>query len=299
MKQENSRSAVLNNTSFEKDPDVCLVYNAFGLDGGALKKEEIFGRLPSTAKREEALKTLAEQAGLKICADGDSWINILFEISQAFGYEKTFFDVLEGHYYSASTAWPGDTFDQMLLEKTFKVHIDSGIFDFFIFSGGGNDMLGGGALGKLLKNKADGAGASDPEQYLKLDRIVSAVDKLRSGYLEIAQIVRVRSPATNMLVHGYDYPVAKADGPWLGTPFIQRNFDLQQDKALIAKILKYLVDRIYGMLGDVALKSNNVTVVDLRNVVKGRWADELHPKREASEDIAAIYRGFMEGTPIV
>lgn len=299
MKQDILGSTVLSNKRFEKDPDTCLVYKVFGLDGGALKKEEIFGKLPSAAKRQEALKTLAGTAGLKICADGDSWINILFEISQAFGYEKTFFDVLEGHYYSASTAWPGDTFDQMLLEKTFDVHIDSGIFDFFIFSGGGNDMLGGGALGKLLIDKADGAGSSDPEQYLKLDKVASAQKKLRSGYLEIAQIVKVRSPSTTMLVHGYDYPEARADGPWLGKPFVQKNFDLHQDRVLIARILKYLVDRIYGMLGDVAHKSSNVTVVDVRNVVKGRWADELHPKREASEDIAVVYRRVMEGAPIV
>lgn len=299
MANENPGSTALSNSRFEKDPDICLVYKLFGLNGAELTKHDTACEVPSAQTSKELLKKFAQPSGIKICADGDSWINILIEISHLFGYQKTFFDVLEGHYKSASTAWPGDTFDQMLQEKTFKVHIDSGIFDYFIFSGGGNDILGGGALKKLLKRKSEGGGSSDPERYLSLDGVDSALQKLRSGYLEIAQYVKVRSPKTQMLVHGYDYPVARANGPWLGKPFIQHQFDLQQDSALIARIFKHLVDGFYGMLDDIAQSNSNVTVINLRNAVKGRWTDELHPTREASEDIASIYRGVMKAPPIV
>nr|MEC9421163.1 hypothetical protein [Pseudomonadota bacterium] len=299
MSIEITETTAMKISRIEKDPNTCLVYKVFGLNGELLPRGHAVTSVAAQTKDSEGVAPLGGNSAPKICADGDSWINILIEVSQALGYHKTFFDVLESHYYSASTAWPGDTFEKMLLEKSFKQHIDSGIFDFFIFSGGGNDVLGGGALTKLLKPKANGDASSDPEKYLRLDRIEAVLRTLMAGYLEIAQYVQIRSPRTLMLVHGYDYPIATAKGPWLGAPFRQRNFDLKQDAALIASILEYLVDRFYGMLDKVARKSNNVKVVNVRNIVKSRWADELHPKKEASEDIAAVYRRIIDGTPIV
>ncbi|MEO9528888.1 hypothetical protein [Roseibium sp.] len=297
MKQESITASAIGSRRFEKDPDLCLVYRIFGASGAQVNCSEFSDKLSLLAK-QDSLEARSAQSDIKICADGDSWINILIEFSHALGYNKTFFDVLEERYRTSSTACPGDTFEQMLQEKTFKVHIDSGINDFFIFSGGGVDVLGGGALTRLLRTKAEGGGSSDPEKYLNLDRIDAALRKLKSGYLEIAQYVKVRSPRTVMLVHGYDYPVAQADGPWLGTPFLKRNFDIGSDRALVDGILAYLVDRFYGMLEDVARNISNVTVVDVRNVVKGRWTDELHPKKAASEDIAAVYQNVMEGSPV-
>jgi hypothetical protein len=45
-------------------------------------------------------------------------------------------------YYTGSVAWPGDTFEQMLSKRDYRQKIQSAIFDYFVFSGGGNDLLG-------------------------------------------------------------------------------------------------------------------------------------------------------------
>ncbi|MFB9171443.1 hypothetical protein ACFFVJ_00445 [Roseibium salinum] len=292
-------ATVLNNTRFEKNPNKCLVYHILDDQRQPLTPEQMAVEWSALGKGEDVTPLRTRRSPVRVCAAGDAWLNVLIEVSRFLGYNKTFFDVLDAYYHTASTAWPGDTFDQTIEKRPFKVHIESGIFDYFVFSGGGNDILGGGALTKLLKDRRAGQGSEKPEDYILPERLDATLQKLQTCYLDIAEYVMNRSPRTQMLVHGYDYPVARSDGPWLGRPFLRRGFDMRTDKALIADILAYLVDRFYAMLEDVSDRHTNVTVVDIRNIVRGRWTDELHPELEASKDIAAFYRNVIDGYPSV
>ncbi|MBG6211052.1 hypothetical protein IWQ49_005735 [Labrenzia sp. EL_126] len=298
MQKDTISESMLAGRRFEKDPDVCLIYHLLRADGTRIQRDDLADKFAILTHGNDASQE-AFTNDIKICADGDSWINILIEVSKWFGYHKTFYDVLENYYNSSSTAWPGDTFEKILYEKSFKVHIDSGVNDFFIFSGGGNDVLGGGALKELLKPKNEGGGSSDPSRYLQLAKVQATLNKLKTGYLEIAEYVRIKSPRTVMLIHGYDYPDAQEGGQWLGKPFEQHQFVFSTDKPLIDSILVNLVDRFYSMLGELERETSNVTLMNLRNVVRGRWSDELHPKREASEDIANVYRALIDGSRAV
>lgn len=294
MSTSQKNAARLAGFRIEKNPTTCLVYDVWGTGRKTYTRDTLRKEI---LKPERALpKRLAKKESvIKICGDGDSWINILYPYSSIFGYQKTFFDVLQDVYPSTDVAWPGDTFQQMLLEKDYRAPIGSATFDYFIFSGGGNDVLGGGALVNLLRWKDEARGSSDPKAYVYGQLLRRVLEVLRSGYLEIAADVRARSSGrTHMLVHGYDYPIPRADGIWLGRPFQAKGYSLQKDKALIAAVLKHLVDEFYGMLESVARRSRNVTVVELRNSVKGRWHDELHPRQTASQEIAGIYRRIIE-----
>lgn len=285
-----SPKPALTKLSFEKDPAICLVYHTKDLRGRYLAKSEYISlKLDGQLNRSDT--EVHSGSSPKICADGDSWINILYEISKYFGYQMTFFDVIEEkRYYARSVAWPGDTFEQMLLERDYHSLVGSGIFDYLIFSGGGNDLLGGGALTQFLRHRADVTG-SDAEKYLRIDLVKDVVRRLEAGYMAIADDVKAlsRPHNTKMLVHGYDVPTPLKDGPWLGGPFNRRGFDLKKDKALINDILTYLVNELYDLLHRVEAKKTNVKVVDLRGCVAGRWNDELHPKKAASIDIAARF----------
>ncbi len=273
--------------TFEKDPDICLVY----------RRRKSGGQVVTHAGPEAGPEAAGSDP--KICADGDSWINILWPWSGAFGYNKTFFDCLQDDgYHNTSVAWPGDTFEDMVAKKDYKQPIQSGIFDYFIFSGGGNDVLGGGALRALLKNKSAGGGSTDPADYLDADRLNDTVLKLRTGYMQVAAEIRVWSAGTRMLVHGYDYPVPRAGEPWLGLPFADKGYDLVGDAALIQGIIALLVDSFYAMLAGVAADEAHVTVVNLRGICTGRWNDELHPEAEASRDLADKYVEII-GAPLV
>jgi|GEM_PF-1666591 len=275
--------------SVAKDPAVCLVYNIFGQRGQRVSRSDFY-RTILKEQREITAEALnqKDKNTPKICAEGDSWIIILWPWSQILGYHRTFFDVIqEKLYYNNELGYPGDTFQQMLTEKDYENPMKSGIFDFFIFSGGGNDVLGGGALYDLLKWRESGHQSENPKYYVD-DRILhDRLETLKSGYLTIAKEAWVwSSQKTRMLVHGYDYPIPRRNEPWLGRPFESRGYDLIADADLIGTILELLVDRFYAMLEDVAAESANVIVVDLRRVCAGRWHDELHPTTAASRDFA-------------
>lgn len=83
-------------------------------------------------------------------------------------------------YYTGSVAWPGDTFEQMLSKRDYRQKIQSAIFDYFVFSGGGNGLLGGGALSGFLRHKSEATGSA-PASYLHLDLIKRVTDRLEWG----------------------------------------------------------------------------------------------------------------------
>ncbi|MCZ4092268.1 hypothetical protein [Sinorhizobium psoraleae] len=278
----------------EKDPAICLVYHVKDAQGRYLTDEQAVRALQSSAVPADTM-IAQKAAGLRVCADGDSWINILWPLSALAGYAPTFFDILEGRYYAQNVAYPGDTFEQMRQKKDYRQLVNSASFDFFIFSGGGNDILGGGALTELLRPRTSGT-SSNPSSFLRLDILDRKVRSLEDGYSEIARDVAIQSAPkrTRMLVHGYDVPKPVVNGPWLGQPFTRRGFNLSQDGALIEGILTHLVDRLYDMLDRIERAHDNVTVVRLKNVVQGRWNDELHPKKAASQDLAQKFVAVLE-----
>lgn len=279
----------------EKNPSVCLVYDVKSTGKKTATRKDLQGTICKHERSARHADSSSYRSSIKICGDGDSWINILHPFSALLGYERTFFDVLQERYANTDMAWPGDTFQQIRMEKDYRGPIRSATFNFFILSAGGNDVLGGGALVNLLKWRNEGKGSSDPRNYIYGQILKLQLATLRAGYVEIAADVKAKSSGrTRMLVHGYDYAVPRKDGVWLGRPFQDKGYDLQADKTLIAEILKYLVDQFYGMLESVARQRRNVTVVDLRNAVRGRWDDELHPKEPASRDIAALFREIIE-----
>ncbi|WP_299479870.1 hypothetical protein [uncultured Roseibium sp.] len=292
-------ATVLNNTRYEKDPNRCLAYHVLDDTRAPLSQEQVAVEWSASGKGDDAQAIRVRRSPMRVCAGGDSWINVVIEVSRYLGYNKTFFDILEGYYQTASSAWPGHSFDDMISEKPFRVHVDTGVYDYLVFSGGGNEVLGGVALTKILKDRSAALGSDQPEDFLQMDRLEAILEKLKDGYVEVAEYLRKRAPRTQLLVHGYDYPVAQSDGPWFGRPFVKRNFRFEADKELITGILHYLVDRFYGFLQEVDDQYPNVTLVDIRNVVRGRWTDEFHPDLDASKDIAGFYRNVIDGYPIV
>ncbi|MDX0116491.1 hypothetical protein GOC07_30580 [Sinorhizobium meliloti] len=280
----------------EKDPAICLVYHVKDRRNRYIQKEEAL-QLYAAASRDAAA---ARKSNIRICADGDSWINILWPLSGLAGYQPTLYDFLEGWYYAPNVAYPGDTFEQMLVKKDFRSLVKSASFDFFIFSGGGNDVLGGGALTQLLRARSSGT-PNDPGSFIRLDILDRTIRKLEDGYNEIARDVAILSSPkrTQLLVHGYDVPKPVQGGVWLGGPFTRRGFSLTQDITIIESILTYLVDRFYEMLERVEGAHDNTTVVHLKDVVGNRWNDELHPKRAASQDLAKKFSNVIDALSAV
>ncbi len=285
----------LDGKTMTKNPDVALVYRVRDAAGRDVTDEA--RRIQRKALR--ALPDPEATGAVRVCAEGDSWINILWPWSSLFGHQKTFFDVIEASfgYDTRSVAWPGDTLSDMLADDDHVQLLQSNSYRFFIFSGGGNDVLGGGALKWLLRDRSAVGGGAGAEDCLHADRVAGTLATLSRAYGSLAATVASEAPGTHMLTHGYDYPSPLPGQPWLARPFEDRGYDLSGDGKLIDAVLRLLVDRYNQTLEAVAARHRNVTHVDLRDTVAGRWNDELHPTAEASMDIAAKFIGMMPGQP--
>jgi hypothetical protein len=278
----------------EKSKTHALVYHVYDLAGERLTRSLFEKQFAEPLERLRSQYPAAE-AEIRVCAEGDSWINILWPLSSILGHERTFFDVIQlsGNYQNVDLAYPGDTFDEILIKKEYEVALKSASYDYFVFSGGGNDVLGGGALNSFLKDRQDADPREPVETWLNMTNVESAINKLAQGYSTIVNETEVwASGKTTMLMHGYDYPIPRSGEPWLGKPLEDKGYHLITDAVQISSIFKYLVNRFYDMLESIA--ENPVAhLIDLRNTVGDRWNDELHPKSQASTDIASIFMNEM------
>jgi lysophospholipase L1-like esterase len=256
--------------------------------GRKLTEEEVAARLPEQAeykssKKSKGIKTLSLAAKpLRVLGEGDSWINLLLPT-----FPKTFFNVLGDTFPSRNIGFPGHTFEQILDDKQYVQVLSSGEYRVFVFSGGGNDVLGGGSLEKLLKPKSEGMGSSDPADYVKSDKLKSVLKSLDAGYRLVAKEAKNAEPDILMLVHGYDHAIPRKNGKWLGKPLKAAGFS--HDEPLSLKIIAFLVDSFNAMLANIAKDVGHVRHVDVRGTVKALWHDELHPTTTGAKAVAPLF----------
>lgn len=236
----------------------------------------------------------------RLAIEGDSWANILWPWSKIFGYNQAFSNIIDedDRFYINNVGWPGDTLENVVHEtfsigiqgqngRGLRVPIQSGIFDFLILSGGGNDFLGGGELKKFLKPFV--AGVDDPWDCLDKQKVDRVFSRIRTAYLRLIQAVNLWSRKTHIFLHGYDHAIPRAGGRWLGDPFSSRGYD-PSDK-ICAEIVKLLVDRMYDLLDQISAENRRVHVVNVRGCCQENWHDELHPNLPAARLVA---RKFIE-----
>ncbi len=281
----------------ESSDEHALVYDVFDAEGRKLTRAEFLKMYSHILYQMEAEPFDATKE--KVCAEGDSWINILWPFSSIGGYQASFFDIIQKskRYTTLDLAWPGDTLKSIVTKKEYQQPLQSKTYDYFIFSAAGNDVLGGKALKNILKPRSEINPSEPVESWINEAKADKAYGFVRQSYKAIADEVDKWSEGkTKMFIHGYDYPVPRFNGKWLGKPLAERGYDLIADAALIEKLMHYVVNRLYSDLGKVSASFNGVILLDLRNSVKGRWHDELHPQEAASRDIAEVFMAEMSLT---
>ena len=105
----------------------------------------------------------------------------------------------------------------MILAGQFWPSLTSGHADTFLFSGGGNDVLGGdGGIPRFLNLfDVDHAKPSDAAYYIKPE-FYQNLKLIVRNYESLIQRVHVRAPNVIMLGHGYDHAIPRISGPWIG-----------------------------------------------------------------------------------
>lgn len=207
-------------------------------------------------------------AGPIIVSEGDSW----------FQYPKDLHDVIDclmAPYAVCSLGGAGHLLQDMLQENEYTAKVQSEAADFFLISGGGNDMVHSGRLATYLNKFQQGMTAEQVVNHKAFDKFL---DEILNGYSRMVKDLIRRFPRLKILAHGYDRVLPRKNGKWLGKPLASKRIP----EALWNDILAILIDELNVGLKSLEAKfPGNFYHVDCRGSVggsKSQWNDELHPK---------------------
>ena len=250
--------------------------------------------------RDQRIRAAAPPKGFQrktpIVAEGDSWFRLPHLIMP-----PTLVDVLQetyGYPIDNMAHW-GDTLSDMILAGQFWPPLVSGQADTFLFSAGGNDVLGGaGGIARFLNlfdvghtHPSDAAYYIKPEFYGNLKLIVQ-------NYESLIQRVHVRAPNVITLGHGYDYVIPRSEGPWIGNGMMFVGLDPIFRPDLCQAIVRILIDAFNSALAGLATTYSNYRHVDLRGAIgKNEWRDELHPTAAGAAKTASRFDVALRELP--
>jgi hypothetical protein len=253
-----------------------------------------------------------------LVAEGDSWFQFPVFIEETITH-------LGSDYLISCLSAAGDTARNMVFgpagprrrEYMRELNLRADRVRAFLLSAAGNDIIGEDeeagdgtpVLRKILRNPRNGA--TDPDAYIDAAELQRRIDFLRKAYRSVAATIRhdPRFGSLPILVHGYDVPFPYPWGPddrrdprwaardrWLGSAFAPAGIEGE----IRRKILARLIDRLYGMLGEVAAEFPHVHVVDCRGVLPRLqdWADEIHATSAGYQLVADRFRRTLRAAGV-
>lgn len=184
----------------------------------------------------------------------------------------------------------------------------------FLFSAAGNDIIGEdpetgvAVLHDMLKNF--NGNVSDVAGHINMSVLAQKIAYLDEAYRHVIGNIRQYKEFAKLpiFIHGYDYAFPYPDGPddprkpkhakkneWLGEPLDARKI---KDRDLRRNIIKFLVDALYDMLGDIAgdPKQTNIWLVDCRGAMPdvSDWIDEIHGTNDGFAKVTARFRKVLK-----
>ena len=233
-----------------------------------------------------------------LIAEGDSWFQYPMFLDDVIDY-------LDDDYNVLCLSGAGDELRTMVAQAEYRDYLTrltaKGVaFRAFLFSAGGNDVVGDQMKAFLRKHDPglDAAGHIDTAAFNQ------KVAALVTDFEIMIAAVHAILPKLPILAHGYDYSVPLPDQSfsvppkdgWLGKPMRALGIP---DGPLQAEIVRIMMDTVNSALaglagGNVAGgRHADVYFVDNRNIVQGRWADELHPNDKGFQAVAENFRRVM------
>lgn len=244
--------------------------------------------------------------GVRVVSQGDSWFDYLP------GIDIIKWLKLTSGYNIKNFGTAGDTLENMVFGTEIRQanwtrrpgemgavidEIKSTQPLFFLFGGGGNDIVGD-ELDAFL-NHAD----SNPTSLLRTEVLDYTINTVFKGaYESMIKQVQQANPKIHILFHGYGrgIPTGKAVinigslhviGPWLRPALTRKNI---LDPALQRKLIAAIVDRFNEMLKGLASGKPNLHYIDLRNEIKDDdWINENHLNALAYRRMAALFEAKM------
>jgi len=245
------------------------------------------------AGRESIVPLAQPHRPLRVMAEGDSWFNYPpFPIKG--GLVKRLKGLLGVPILDLSKA--GDEVRNMLgVEQRMLIakHLSDGSpaggqWDCFLFSGGGNDIVGNPMALWINPYVAN----ATPVQLVNQPRFNAALAIIRAGYEDLISLRDQLSPNTELVFHSYDYAIPDGRGvcgygPWMWPSFAVRGFP---STAVAFPVVKEMLRQFATMLAQIANRPG-VTFVNTQNTlspVVGSWHNELHPSDAGYDQVANV-----------
>ncbi|HVG51202.1 MAG TPA: SGNH/GDSL hydrolase family protein [Xanthobacteraceae bacterium] len=237
---------------------------------------------------------VAPPAGYKrktpIIAEGDSWFRY---------FKETIIDVLgDTHGYPITNrAFPGDTLAQIVNRGQFWRDLTSGNMpDTFLFSAGGNDVVGN--LGAYLNPFDPAHGKPSDAPYYVKPEFYANLRNVVTTYRSLLNQLQARAPHVIMLGHGYDYVIPVSGGGSLGNPLANAGHDPEVRPQLCRNIIAVMIDAFNDSLAALAGSYTNFRYVNLLGAIgDADWYNELHPKAAGAKKTAARFDAALRALP--
>ncbi len=218
--------------------------------------------------------------GIRIVSEGDSWFQFPFFLEDVI-------DHLSETYAVLSRGRAGDTLANIMREKEEDIFgpLAQEAPHFFLISGGGNDMVGGGRLAELVPDFHPSLG---PEDYADTPAFDAFIDDLLRQYEALCEEIGRRHPSVQVLVHGYDAPIPREDEDvWLGAPLRSRGI---MDPDLQVQVMIAIMDRYNEALAGLAAGFDHVHHINCRGcLAQDHWHDPMHPTSEGFACVAGLF----------
>jgi len=248
-----------------------------------------------------------ETSQLTVISEGDSWfdyrigVDLIDCLRRVHGYRIRNFarlgDTLENMIYG--TEINRRFVESMPQIKVILERVSRTQPDVFLFSGGGNDVVGN-AFASFLHHADSGLGILKESYARDTIKIV-----FKKYYQDLIGQIHERSTNTHIFTHGYGYARPTGDGagilgfdfvgPWMKPVLAMKRINIENDGR---QVIETLIDFFNQMLEELDQENERFHFVDLRSIIQDDdWRDELHLKnagyRMASDEfnkaIQAVY----------
>lgn len=256
--------------------------------------------------QSNASLALAKPKRGRILAEGDSWFAYPREYL-VFGPDANVIDHLkdDGEFHIDSQASNGDEAVAMV-SGTSKLELldrlTNETYDFLLFSGGGNDIVGAFDFPFFLHQKSSGLSGI---KLIKEARFERRLQRVMLAYAELCDLVseycQQRGKPTRIVTHTYDAVIPSKHGAnfpfasgksWMHPYLLDAGIVDAAEQRLIGR---HMLTRFRDELLKVEAANKSVlSVVDTHGTIgEKEWLNEIHPNSSGFRKVADKIRGRL------
>ena len=185
-------------------------------------------------------------------------------------------------YNIRSMAAAGDTVANMLAGTGYLRILKEEDARIFLFSGGGNDLLGDGRIIDFVVPYDD---TKEIKDHLQQDLFEGFLAQIIDEYRRMAKAIQAERPGVQIFTHGYATSSKIGSGKWIWPYLSELGFTKSNTMKIVDQLLAVFNDALKRLDTELI----NFTYVDMRDVVgagSGAWFDAIHPSDAGFKRVA-------------